>query len=136
MLLPLPFSSKELPTGEKLFRRKYGYKVTILANQVTTFDITVPYPSQKVNEAQIVGCNSGVTVNFKVIDTEVGTYSTVPNFVLDQFGFNVVINEKFFEDISPYDAHLYAGMRIRFEFNNPGSEHEIGINMVFHEVRV
>ena len=135
MLLPLPFSSKELPTGEKLFRRKYGYKLTLLENSVTTFDITVPYQSQKVNEAQIIGCNSGVTVNFKILDTPLGTYSGTPNLMLDQFGFNVNVAKNYYRDHSEYDADLYVNMQIKVTIkNNTDLTPTIGINFTLHEV--
>jgi hypothetical protein len=135
MFLQLPFASKELPDGKKLYRRKHGYTVALAANTVTIYEITVPYASQKINEAEIIGCLPGIKANFKVVDTASGTYSTIPNFVLDQFGFNVNITKDYFQDISQYDAHCYTGMRLVFEFDNPNAEHVIGINIVYHEVK-
>jgi hypothetical protein len=135
MQLNIPFASKELPDGKKLYRRKYGYEITVAAASSTTFEATVPYDSQKVNEIEIFGAALGLKADFKILDTAAGTYSTVPSYVLDQFGFSVNIAKDFFHDISPYDAHLYTGMRIQVVFNNPGTEYVIGVNLVYHEVR-
>ena len=135
MYLPLPFAAKELADGKKLYRRKYGYAVSLDANTNTTYEITVPYASQKVNEVEIIGAQSDLKVDLKILDTAAGTYSTIPNYVLDQFGFSVNVAKDFFKDVSPYDAHLYTGMRIQFIFNNPGASYAIGINIVYHEVK-
>lgn len=134
MFLPLPFASKELPSGKKLFRRKHGYQFTCI-NGISTHEIVVPYPQAKINEIEILNQGLNCKVNLKVLDTATGTYSTIPNFVLDQFGFNVNLREKFFEDTSQYDADVYMGMRIQLEIDNPNPEFNMGVNIVFHEVK-
>lgn len=135
MMLPLPFASKQMPDGKKLYRRKHGYQVTLSASGSTFLIITCPYATAKINEAEILWAPEGVTLNMKIKDSVTGTYTTVPNYPLNQFGFTVNVATTYFQDISAYDADIFQGMQIEFEFiNNNGITKPIGINMVFHEV--
>lgn len=134
MFLPLPFASKDLPNGKKLFRRKHGYEF-IVSNGVSIHEITVPYPQAKINELEVLNQGLNCKVNLRVIDTAAGTYSTIPNYVLDQFGFNVNLKPSFFEDTSQYDADVYLGMKIQLEINNPNADFTMAVNIVFHEVK-
>jgi hypothetical protein len=136
MNLQLPFASKELPNGKKLYRRKHGYLVTLAANGNTEKLIEVPYVSAKINEAEIVWAPEGVSVDMMVIDNALGTFSGTPNATLDQFGFDVAIEVNHFKDISQYDADVYQSMVIKFVLKNPtATTKTVGINMVFHEVK-
>lgn len=136
MNLQLPFASKELPNGKKLYRRVHGYTFTLAASSNTTYTVTVPYAEAKINEAEILWAPEGVTVNMKVKDSTSGTYSGVSNYVLNQFGYNVVISKDIFKDISPYDADVYLNMQLEFEFANASAtEKTIGLNVVFHEIK-
>jgi hypothetical protein len=136
MNLMLPFASKELPNGKKLYRRKKGYQVALDANTTTVYEIIAPYSAQKINKVEILYCAvDGLTCDFKILDTSTGTYSTTPDYVLNQFGWSVNIAQGYYEDVSEYDADLYQGMRIQLTFNNPGAEQSLGINIIFHEVK-
>lgn len=129
------FAEKNLANGKKLFRRKHGYTLTLAASGTTTYTITVPYVTAKINEAEILWAPEGVSLNMKVKDSATGTFSGVPNYVLNQFGFNVVLSKDFYSDYSQYDADVYGSMQIEFTFtNNSGIEKQIGINLVFHEI--
>lgn len=133
MQLILPFSSKALPTGEKLYRRKYGY---VFSQDVgtTVHEIVVPYSWCKINEIEILDHPKGCAVNMKILDTTTGTYSSIPNYMFNQFGFNVNIGSDSFKDISQYDADVYQGMRIVLEISSPVS-YELRVNIVFHEIK-
>lgn len=133
MQLNTPFASKELPTGERLFRRKHGF-THLLTVGTSTFETTVPFKC-KVNQAEIIHAPEGVTCDFKILDTAVGSYSGYPNYVLNQFGYSVNIAKDYFADTSQFEADLYAGMRIAVVFNNTtASEKTIGVNIVYYEV--
>jgi hypothetical protein len=135
MNLPLPFASKELPNGKKLFRRKIGYTFTLPASSDYVQSITVPYSACKINEAEVLWAPEGVTVDMKVKDTPAGSYTGVANALLNQYGTNVVIASDFFRDISPYDADVYLGMVLEFTFHNSSATSKVmGLNIVFHEV--
>lgn len=134
MFLPLPFASKDLPDGRRLYRRKHGYSFTVPTGS-SVFKVTVPYNVQRVNQAEIVGApSSQLSCNFKILDSTAGTYSGAANATLNQFGFNVKIPKDFYSDFSPYDAELFAGMQVQIDFENSGAECVVGINIVFHEV--
>ena len=130
------FSSKTLPTGEKLYRRKHssGWQ-TVLANSYTVLTISVPYDKAKINRAEIVGCREGDTVDLKVHDTPTGYFSTVPFYLLNQFGFGVAMPDGIYVDSSDYDADLIKGMEIRITYyNNSDSDKQVAFNATLHEV--
>lgn len=132
MILTHPFSSKSLPTGEKLFRRKHGYTLSCVAG-VNTLLILVPYDRAKVNELEILNAPVGCTVDLKVLDTATGTLTTIPNYQLNQFGFDVNISKDYFKDVSQYDADVFRDMQIEIKITSP-TVFTAGINIVFHEV--
>lgn len=132
MNLMLPFGSKTLPDGKKLYRRKHGYTFSQTAGTVT-HEIVVPYAFCKTNHAELVGCPEVCLANFKVLDTAEGTYSGVPNALLNQFGFDVNVAKDAFRDIAEYEADLYTGMRIVIELTS-ATAFTFGVNIVFHEV--
>jgi hypothetical protein len=135
MQLQLPFASKELANGKKLFRKKHGYTFTLNASGETTYEITVPYAACKVMDIDMLWFPEGVTCDFKILDTEDGDYSGVPNYMFNQYGFDVAIGKDHFSDSSPYDADLYGGMRIVMVFNNISETSKtVGVNIPFHEV--
>lgn len=129
-----PFSQKS--TGEgKLFRRKHGAYATVNANSSGVIYIVVPYTRCMINKVEITNCNHGDQVDFKVYDTETGTISTVPNLMLNQFGFNVEMCEGIYIDESNYNASLIQGMKVEVTYkNNSGSSRRVGVNFTLHEV--
>jgi hypothetical protein len=131
-----PFASKTLPDGKKLFKRCTGIPGVEIANGATeNLDFVIPYPHMKIIGACIFNTNFGDTVNFYVLDDATGTYSGVPNYVLNQFGFNVNLPEGSMENTCKYDADLYGGMKVRVEYtNNSGSTKIVYVNFDVHEV--
>lgn len=137
MFLPLPFSSKQLPDGKKLFRRVHGFKMQLVASGNATYDFLIPYDECKINEAEIIGCPEGVTCDFKVLDTPSGLLTTVPNYALNQFAFDINVAKDYYKDHSPYDADLIKDMQIRVILkNSTASTAWVGVNIVIHEVKV
>lgn len=131
----LPFASKSLADGRRLFRRLHGSTLTLAASGDTVFSYTIPYATVKINAAEILWCPEGVTVDFKVKDNASGTYSGVPNYTLNQFGFGVTVSQDYYQDHSEYEADLFAGMVIEFTFHNStATTKTIGVNLTLHEV--
>lgn len=131
-----PFASKVLTSGQKLFKRVHGVQAVVPANSTESISFVVPYVQAKINGLQIVGASLGDTANFKVYDNSSGTISTIPNMLLNQFGFNVCLSEKFHVEESHYDADVIQGMKLELEFsNNTNSEVTIGANFILHEVK-
>lgn len=136
MNLMLPFASKALPDGKRLFRRKHGKTVTLATNGNTVVEFVVPYAQAKINTCELVWFPEGVVVDFQVFDTAAGSYSGTPNAMLDQFGFDVPIAKDWSLDKSEYEADLFMGMIIRATFkNNTAVTKTVGMSVVFHEVK-
>lgn len=132
-----PFAAKTLPDGKKLYQRIHGFSATV-SGTPDNITFTVPYPTCKITEIEILEGNTGDIVNFKVLDDTSGTYSGVPNYVLNQFGFSVNIAEKFYSRKSNYDADLYYGMQVRLEYDSTASDllpKTVYINLILHEVK-
>jgi hypothetical protein len=131
-----PFHSKELPDiQKKLFRRSRGVQATLNPNGNTVIEFIIPYNWCKITTIEVVGLTHMVKVDFSIIDTPVGTYSTVPNYKLNQFGFNVNMSKDYYRDHSEYDADLYLGMVIQLVVkNDTDTTPLIGVNFTLHEV--
>lgn len=134
-VLSTPFASK-IVEGGKLYRRKHGIRKDIAGNSTDTLTLTVPYNVAKVDEVEIINCAGVDTVNLKVLDSATGTYTTIPNYVLNQFGFDVNLSDIYYTDASNYDAELNLGMQIEITYtNNEADTKSIGVNFVLHEVK-
>jgi hypothetical protein len=131
----LAFAQKTTTEGKKLFRRKHGTKKSIAANSTDTLEVVVPYTQAKINKAEIMGCSVGDLVDLKVYDNASGTISGVPNYMLNQFGFGVVMPDGMYIDESNYDADLIQGMKIEITYtNNTSSAKEVGLNITLHQL--
>jgi hypothetical protein len=126
-----PFASKTVQ-GKKLYKRVIG-----INQELTTGSNNIIYVATlawaKMKEIQIINCDIGDTVNLIVLDTATGTYSTIPNYPLNQFGFNVNLPDKFFSQASEFDADIYAGLQLKFVYNSI-SDKTIRINFIMNEV--
>jgi len=132
---PYAFAKKTLADGKKLYRRKHGVRQNCPANSETSIQFVVPYAHCKIDEVEVINCSGNDNVDLKVLDDESGTYSTVPNYCLNQFGFNVSVSDLYYADSSNYDADLYQNMVLEVIFkNNDAEAKNIGINFVLHEV--
>lgn len=130
-----PFAAKVLANGQKLFKRVHGVQNTILANSTGTIELVVPYTQCKITSLEIMGASLGDTCNFNVYDTSTGYISTIPNYKLNQFGFNVCMAKDYHMEHSEYDADLIMGMKLEIEFNNSTTEDKlIGINFILHQL--
>lgn len=130
------FASKATDQG-KLFRRKHGFRsAEIAAGASGVVTLLVPYNIVKINEIEFINCSEGDQVNFKVLDTPAGLLSTIPNFILNQFGFNAEMPNGFYRDVSSYDADLVKDMQIEITYkNNSDTAKILKGNIVYHEVK-
>lgn len=131
-----PFAAKAVESGS-LFRRKHGFKsAEIAAGQSGTIELVIPYNQVKINEVEFTNAREGDTVDFKVHDTPTGTISTIPNYMLNQFGFDAELPNGLYRDKSDYDADLILNMKIVITYKNNGSTpHIIRGNITYHEVK-
>jgi len=128
-----PFASKVLPNGQKIFKRVHGVK-HVLSSATDVIRFTVPYTQCKITGIEILGANFGDTANFNVYDTSSGTLSTIPNFKLNQFGFDVNIKPSHHVENSEYDADLIQGLVLEVEITGITGQ-EVLINFILHEVK-
>lgn len=130
-----PFAAKVLSDGKKLFRRKHGFGKVISANSTDTLTLSVPYAQAKITKAEIMNSLCGDTVDLTIHDDASGTYTTVPNYQINQFGFDVELCDGMYVDESKYDADLYVGMVIKITYtNNSNSDRRVGVNITLHEL--
>ena len=134
-----PFATKELKDGSKLFRRKHGVKETIPANDSKEIVFTVPYSKAKINKLEVIDANALDRVDLLVkspVDAQVAAaYGMPANYILNQFGFDVVVSDLLYSDKSDYDADVYQGMQIIVNYkNDSASAKEVGFNLIYHEV--
>jgi hypothetical protein len=134
-----PFATKVLNDGSKLFRRKHGVKETILANSEKEIIFTVPYVMAKINKLEIIDANAmdrvDLYVNSPADAATAAAYGMPANYMLNQFGFDVVVSELLYSDKSDYDADVYAGFQIIVKYkNDTNADTTVGFNLIYHEV--
>jgi len=129
------FADKVTSDGKKLYRRKHGVLGTISANSSGTLQLIVPYTEAKINKIELANCKFGDTVDLKIYDTPTGAVSTIPNYMLNQFGFDVIVPDGFYVDESNYDADLIQDMKVEITYKtNSDSDLQIGMNVTLHEM--
>jgi len=127
------FADKKTHEGKKLYGRTHGKSFT-LSSGANTIDFDIPYAACKITGMEVVGSEIGDTLDFFILDDDSGTYSTVPNYVLNQFGFDVAVSKDFYKRESPYDADLYYDMCISIAYYSTSAK-TIYVNYVLHEVK-
>lgn len=122
---------------KSLFKRIHGKSFNAVSGQLTTYDFVMPYANAKFEALEIINGDIGDYVNFKVLDTASGSISGVPNYMLNQFGFEVMMDKSgYYEQRSQYDADVIAGMQMRLEYFNAGNANKtIYINYIMNEVK-
>ena len=132
-----PFKSKITKHG-KMYRRKHGFiSENVLGGETIIIDLPVPYNNVKINEIEFINCVDGDTCNLQVLDTPAGLLSTIPNYMLNQFGFDVQLPNGPFKDYSDYDADLIKDMSVRLIYtNNTLETKQVKGNIIWHEVKV
>jgi len=128
-----PFASKILPNGKKLYKREHGIQASVAVG-ANTILFTIPYPWVKIIGLEILFGEKLDTCDLMILDSTSGTYSGVPNYQLNQFGYNVNIAADLYEEESAYDADLYQGMQIKIVYNSQSAK-TIGLNFNLSEVK-
>lgn len=119
--------------GKKLYKRIHGK--TFNVNQGSnTILYTIPYDIVKISGLHIVNCEALDMCNFKVLDSENGKITTVPNYQLNQFGFDVVLPKDFYSYESEYPSDIVKDLQIKIEYVSISNK-TIGINFIMNEVK-
>jgi len=127
-----PFSSKKIGS-KKLYTRATGKAFTVSVGS-NNLDFLIPYNEMKINGIEIVNGKVGEKVNLKVLDTAAGTISTVPNYMLNQFGFDVNLPDGMFVRESQYDADMIKDLVIRIEYTAIEAR-DVRVNYLIHELK-
>lgn len=112
--------------------RGTGIECVVAATSVTVCEYAVTDSQVKFNGIHIINSSVGDKANLKVLDTAAGTYSTVPNYTLNQFGFDWNLGTEV-KEVLPYPSDLYQGMRIAIEYNNQGPSKTVYMNFYLHK---
>lgn len=133
----LKVKSSAFADKASLFFRGKGLKQNIPASSTANIIYTMPYTKGKINGLEILYGNDGDTCNFKVLDTIAGYYTTVPNYLLNQFGYDWNIKSSGTKEILPYDADIFLGMQLVVSYtNNSDADTEVAVNFYIHEDRI
>jgi len=127
-----PFASKVVD-GASLFSRIHGEEFSV-SSGTTICDFSVPYTKVKFDAIEILGSNLGDSVSLKILDNAQGTFTTIPLYKLNQFGFEVRLPEGFYKRESKYDSDLFATMIIRIEYTTIVDKF-VYINYILHELK-
>lgn len=127
-----PFAQKTF-NGKGLFKRIHGLQLVSVIG-MNTFEFVVPYNQCKITGVEIIGASSCDVADLEVYDTTTGTFSGVPNYMLNQFGFTVNVSKDYYEQRSEFDSDLYLGMKIEVHVAAQAVG-VIGINLILNEVK-
>jgi hypothetical protein len=131
------FANKKLNVNgvqKSLFKRVVGISQAVTQGE-TEFSWTQSmYPWAKFLGIEVIGGETGDSCSLFVLDTAEGTYSGVPNYPLNQFGFSVNISKDFYKRIAEYDADIYQGLQLKFVYNSV-SDKNVYMNFDLNEVR-
>ena len=127
-----PFADKHV--GDKsLFKRVHGILQDCVVGN-NDFYFTIPYAAAKLNVIEIIGGEIGDTADFFVLDTAAGTVSTIPNYPLNQFAFDIVISKDYYEKHSEYDADVFTGLQLYCRVTSLSAK-KIGVNFILNEAK-
>jgi len=127
-----PFASKEID-GKKLYKRVHGVVVDCSIG-LNTFDLVIPYLEAKLNKIEIMWAPEECTADFKVYDTPTGIISTVPNYMLNQFGFGLGVAKDLHIEQSEYDADVIQDMKLSCELTTSTAK-KICVNFILNELK-
>jgi hypothetical protein len=131
-----PFGAKsQIINGvlKKFYARNTGLQqdLTTGSNEIV---YTISYPWVKVIGIEAIGCEALDTAELRVYDNASGTYSGVPNAMLNQFGYTLNMAKDFYARNSQFDADLYAGMILKITYVSI-SDKRVGMNIILNEVK-
>lgn len=131
-----PFGNKTIIINgvtKKLFARFTGFQTTLTTGS-NEINHTVIYPWAKIIGIEVINCSALDTASLKIYDNDLGSYSGVPNLLLNQFSFDLNMPDGFYQRQAQFDADIYQGMVIKIDYTSV-SDKTIGINILYNEVK-
>lgn len=131
-----PFGAKSTMINGVL--KKFYARNTGIQQDITTgsndINFTIGYPWVKIIGIECINCEALDTAELRVYDNALGSYSGVPNALLNQFGYSLNMAEGFYGRFSPFDADLYQGMLLKITYVSI-SDKRIAMNVIMNEVK-
>lgn len=130
-----PYGSKTIMVNgvtHSLFSRITGQQYSLVAG-VNTITYTATYAWSKLIGVEAVNCEALDTVDFQVYDNSAGSYSGVPNKLLNQFSFALNLPKDYYIRMSQFDADIYPGMVISMTYTSRSAK-TVGINFLLDQV--
>ena len=128
-----PFAAKSVGQ-EKLYKRVHGVTIDCSVG-MNVFEFDCPYAHAKITGMEVLWAPEETTADFLVLDDDQGTYSTIANFLLNQFGFNAGIAKDYYLRDSAYDADVYLNMTLVAKLTVPVAK-KICVNFILDEAKV
>ena len=131
------FANKKTREGNSLFKRIHGMgSLELDAGETGDFELEIGYDWVKLEALELIGQTGAITCDLFILDDETGSYSTVPKYMLNQFGFDIEIPLEHYRSTSQYDADLYRGMFVLLQVTNTSVfTQNIRANIELNEVR-
>lgn len=130
-----PYGAKTVVVSgvkHSLFARFTGFQQAVTEGS-NTISYVASYPWVKVVGIEVVNCTALDTASMLVYDNAQGTYSGVPNKLLNQFAFTMNMPDDFYVRMAHFDMDLYQGMTIQFVYTSV-SDKTVGINILMDQV--
>lgn len=140
VVLPTSFSAKTVVvsgTLKRLYARNTGIQATVSPGS-NTINYTATYAWAKVIGMECINALPGDYASMQVYDNHAGTYSGVPDALLNQFGYSLNMGPDYYKRESPFDADLYAGMVMKITYFSVTpilTTRTIGINILMNELK-
>jgi hypothetical protein len=131
-----PFGAKTLNINgvtKRLFARFTGFQQS-LDQGTNTITYTINYPWVKILGVEVINSESLDYVNFKVYDNAQGSYSGVPNLMLNQFAYTLNLAKDYYMRMAQFDADAYAGMVVEITYYSV-SQKTVAFNLLMNEVK-
>lgn len=119
---------------KKLFARNTGKLFAVSSGVVTDLSYTATFPHVKMIGLECIGGEIGDYAELRVYDTPAGTYSGVPNLLLNQFGYELNVAKDYYVRTSTFDSDVYAGMVLKISYYSISNK-TVGINYLMNEVK-
>ena len=130
--LTAPFAAKTFGT-KRLFARNTGKAFTITTGS-NDLSYTMTYAWAKITGLECIGAEIGDYAELRVYDNSSGTYSGVPNALLNQFGYTLYMAKDYYARSSQFDSDIYAGMVLKITYNSISNKN-IYLNYLINEVK-
>lgn len=127
-----PFAAK-IFGNKKLFARNTGIQAAVVAGS-NDISYTCTYPWVKVRGLEAINGEALDTAELRVYDSPAGTYSGVPNALLNQFGYTLNIAPNYYIRTSAFDADFYQNMVMKITYVSVSNK-TIGINILMDELK-